>query len=71
MLPQIWMAVKSILGLINFSEFCSDRQLSNVDVIVADISNYDMEGSFDRIFSIEMFEVKNALNLHLRFEGSL
>lgn len=65
------MAVNSILGLINFSEFCSDRQLSNVDVIVADISNYDMEGSFDRIFSIEMFEVKNALNLHLRFEGSL
>ncbi|ONK80901.1 uncharacterized protein A4U43_C01F23000 [Asparagus officinalis] len=33
-----------------------DLQLSNVKIIVADISKFEMEASFDRIISIEMFE---------------
>lgn len=36
-----------------FREF----QLQNVEIIVADISTFEMEGSYDRILSIEMFEV--------------
>lgn len=32
-------------------------QLENVEIIVADISTFDMEASYDRVFSIEMFEV--------------
>lgn len=31
--------------------------LPNVEIIVADISNFEMEAWFDRIVSIEMFEV--------------
>nr|QGQ64077.1 WRKY transcription factor 54 [Santalum album] len=43
---------------------CRDRQLQNVDIIVADISTYEMEASYDRIFSIEMFEhMKNYKDL--------
>ncbi|KAL5055415.1 hypothetical protein RYX36_036097 [Vicia faba] len=34
-----------------------ELQLQNVDIIVADISTFEMEASYDRIFSIEMFEV--------------
>lgn len=34
-----------------------DRQLQNVEIIVADISTSEMEASYDRIYSIEMFEV--------------
>lgn len=34
-----------------------DLNLHNVEIIVADISTFDMEASYDRIFSIEMFEV--------------
>ncbi|KAK9274183.1 hypothetical protein L1049_018997 [Liquidambar formosana] len=37
-------------------EQCRDLQLHNVEIIVADISTFDMEASYDRIFSIEMFE---------------
>lgn len=38
--------------------FCSrENELSNVEIIVADISKFEMERSFDRIISIEMFEV--------------
>nr|POE57195.1 (s)-coclaurine n-methyltransferase [Quercus suber] len=33
-----------------------DLQLQNVKIIVADISVIEMEASYDRIFSIEMFE---------------
>lgn len=40
-----------------FTVFCRDRQLQNVEIIVADISTFEMEESYDRIFSIEMFEV--------------
>ena len=31
--------------------------MQNVEIIVADISIFEMEASYDRIFSIEMFEV--------------
>lgn len=34
-----------------------DHHLQNVEIIVADISTFDMEASYDRIFSIGMFEV--------------
>lgn len=34
-----------------------DLELQNVEIIVADISTFYMEASYDRIFSIEMFEV--------------
>lgn len=35
-----------------------ENELSNVEIIVADISKFEMERSFDRIISIEMFEVQ-------------
>uniref|UniRef100_A0A166HWS0 (S)-coclaurine N-methyltransferase n=1 Tax=Daucus carota subsp. sativus TaxID=79200 RepID=A0A166HWS0_DAUCS len=45
-------------------ERCRDLDLHNVEIIVADISTYDMEASYDRIFSIEMFEhMKNYKEL--------
>ncbi|KAK4480144.1 hypothetical protein RD792_013202 [Penstemon davidsonii] len=45
-------------------EQCRDLQLNNVKVIVADISTFEMEASYDRIFSIEMFEhMKNYQDL--------
>ncbi|TYJ32546.1 hypothetical protein E1A91_A05G042900v1 [Gossypium mustelinum] len=41
-----------------------DRQLQNVEIIVADISTFEMEASYDRIYSIEMFEhMKNYHDL--------
>lgn len=40
-------------------------QLENVEIIVADISTFEMEASYDRIFSIEMFEVKLSSGLVL------
>ncbi|CAL1414620.1 unnamed protein product [Linum trigynum] len=43
---------------------CRDRQLQNVEIHVADISKFEMEASFDRIYSIEMFEhMKNYRDL--------
>ncbi|KAF5179256.1 (S)-coclaurine N-methyltransferase [Thalictrum thalictroides] len=45
-------------------EQCRERQLQNVEIIVADISTYEMDASFDRVFSIEMFEhMKNYKEL--------
>ncbi|KAK7351293.1 hypothetical protein VNO77_10624 [Canavalia gladiata] len=45
-------------------EKCMDLQLKNLDIIVADISKFEMEASYDRIFSIEMFEhMKNYKDL--------
>ncbi|PIA42937.1 hypothetical protein AQUCO_02000409v1 [Aquilegia coerulea] len=45
-------------------EQCRERQLQNVEIIVADISTYEMDASFDRVFSIEMFEhMKNYKKL--------
>lgn len=53
----------SITGICNsttqkahIEEQCRDLQLSNVNIIVADISKFEMESSFDRVISIEMFE---------------
>ncbi|KAA3490511.1 (S)-coclaurine N-methyltransferase-like [Gossypium australe] len=41
-----------------------DRQLQNVEIIAADISTFEMEASYDRIYSIEMFEhMKNYHDL--------
>ena len=39
-----------------------DLELQNVEIIVADISTFEMEASYDRIFSIEMFEVQSNLS---------
>ncbi|VFQ68181.1 unnamed protein product [Cuscuta campestris] len=45
-------------------EQCQTLQLRNVEIIVADISPFEMEGTYDRIFSIEMFEhMKNYKDL--------
>ncbi|MCL7036210.1 hypothetical protein MKW94_030593 [Papaver nudicaule] len=48
----------------HIEEQCRELQLQNVEIIVADISTFDMEGSYDRIVSIEMFEhMKNYKEL--------
>lgn len=48
----------------SIEERCRDLNLHNVEIIVADISTFDMEASYDRIFSIEMFEhMKNYKEL--------
>ncbi|KAL9259331.1 (S)-coclaurine N-methyltransferase-like protein [Drosera capensis] len=48
----------------HIEEQCRDRQLQNVEIIVADISTFEMVASYDRIFSIEMFEhMKNYRDL--------
>ncbi|EOY29984.1 S-adenosyl-L-methionine-dependent methyltransferases superfamily protein isoform 2 [Theobroma cacao] len=45
-------------------EQCRDHHLQNVEIIVADISSFEMEASYDRIYSIEMFEhMKNYQDL--------
>ncbi|KDP34060.1 hypothetical protein JCGZ_07631 [Jatropha curcas] len=38
---------------------CRDLQLQNAEIIVADISTFEMEASYDRICSIGMFEDLN------------
>lgn len=48
----------------HIEEQCRDLELQNVEISVADISTFDMEASYDRIFSIEMFEhMKNYQDL--------
>ncbi|XP_059662026.1 (S)-coclaurine N-methyltransferase-like [Cornus florida] len=45
-------------------EQARELQLQNVEIIVADISTFEMEASYDRIYSIEMFEhMKNYRDL--------
>ncbi|RLM56020.1 hypothetical protein C2845_PM10G15160 [Panicum miliaceum] len=45
-------------------EQCRENELSNVEIIVTDISKFEMGRSFDRIISIEMFEhMKNYKSL--------
>ncbi|WOL09053.1 (S)-coclaurine N-methyltransferase [Canna indica] len=45
-------------------ERCRHLELSTIKIIVADISNFEMEASFDRVVSIEMFEhMKNYKKL--------
>lgn len=54
----------SVTQKAHIEEQCRDLQLQNVEIIVADISIFDMEASYDRIFSIEMFEhMKNYRDL--------
>ncbi|EXB48301.1 (S)-coclaurine N-methyltransferase [Morus notabilis] len=54
----------------HIEERCRELQLQNVKIIVADISTFEMEGSYDRIFSIEMFEhMKNYRDLLKKISG--
>ncbi|KAK4388719.1 (S)-coclaurine N-methyltransferase [Sesamum angolense] len=53
---QVTGICNSITQKAHIEEQCQDLQLQNVEIIVADISTFDMEASYDRIFSIEMFE---------------
>ncbi|KAK9076857.1 hypothetical protein SSX86_005191 [Deinandra increscens subsp. villosa] len=54
----------SVTQKAHIEEQCSKLGLQNVEIIVADISTFEMEGSYDRIFSIEMFEhMKNYKDL--------
>ncbi|PWZ06384.1 (S)-coclaurine N-methyltransferase [Zea mays] len=61
----------SVTGICNsttqkafIEEQCRENELSNIEIIVADISKFEMERSFDRIVSIEMFEhMKNYKSL--------
>eukprot|EP00258_Populus_trichocarpa_P029607 XP_024445626.1 (S)-coclaurine N-methyltransferase isoform X2 [Populus trichocarpa] len=41
---------------VHIDEQCRDLQLQNVEIIVANISTFEMQASYDRIYSIEMFE---------------
>ncbi|XP_038898146.1 (S)-coclaurine N-methyltransferase-like isoform X2 [Benincasa hispida] len=51
-------------------EQCRDLQLHNVNIIVADISTFEMEAQYDRIFSVEMFEhMKNYKDLLKKISG--
>ncbi|XP_054798618.1 (S)-coclaurine N-methyltransferase-like isoform X2 [Prosopis cineraria] len=53
-------------------ERCRDLMLQNVEIIVADISTFEMDASYDRIFSIEMFEhMKNYKDLLKKIAGWL
>lgn len=48
----------------HIEEQCKEFELFNVDIIVADICEYEMDASYDRILSIEMFEhMKNYKRL--------
>ncbi|KAI3468090.1 hypothetical protein Pfo_024753 [Paulownia fortunei] len=61
---QITGICNSITQKTHIEEQCRDLQLQNVEIIVADVSTFDMEASYDRIFSIEMFEhMKNYQDL--------
>ncbi|GAB4837054.1 hypothetical protein Ancab_001969 [Ancistrocladus abbreviatus] len=54
----------SVTQKAHIEEQCRDLQLENVEIIVADISTFEMEASYDRIISIEMFEhMKNYQDL--------
>ncbi|GKV00095.1 hypothetical protein SLEP1_g12843 [Rubroshorea leprosula] len=61
----------SITGICNsvtqkahIDEQCRALQMQNVEIIVADITTFEMEASYDRIYSIEMFEhMKNYQDL--------
>ncbi|KAK6782315.1 hypothetical protein RDI58_020111 [Solanum bulbocastanum] len=46
----------SVTQKAHIEEQCRELQLRNLEIIVADISIFEMEGSYDRILSIEMFE---------------
>ncbi|KAJ4844329.1 hypothetical protein Tsubulata_050485 [Turnera subulata] len=44
-------------------EQCRDLQLHNLETIVADISTFEIVASYDRIFSVGMFEVSALMPL--------
>ncbi|KAL3361067.1 hypothetical protein AABB24_014132 [Solanum stoloniferum] len=46
----------SVTQKAHIDEQCRELQLQNLEIIVADISTFEMEESYDRILSIEMFE---------------
>ncbi|KAL3361066.1 hypothetical protein AABB24_014132, partial [Solanum stoloniferum] len=46
----------SVTQKAHIEEQCRELQLQNLEIIVADISTFEMEESYDRILSIEMFE---------------
>ncbi|KAH7523850.1 (S)-coclaurine N-methyltransferase [Ziziphus jujuba] len=51
-------------------EQCRDLKLQNVEIIVADISTFEMEATYDRLISIEMFEhMKNYKDLLKKISG--
>ncbi|XP_078432110.1 (S)-coclaurine N-methyltransferase-like isoform X3 [Wolffia australiana] len=50
----------------HIEERCRELQLSNVNIIVADISKFEMEAAFDRVISIEMFEHMKNYKLLLK-----
>ncbi|KAF9622561.1 hypothetical protein IFM89_032126 [Coptis chinensis] len=54
-------AQKSII-----EERCKNLELSNVDVILADVTNYDTKETFDRIIVIEAVEHMKNVGLFLR-----
>ncbi|KAL8537480.1 hypothetical protein ACS0TY_012558 [Phlomoides rotata] len=61
---QVTGICNSVTQKAHIEEQCRDNQLQNVEIIVADISTFDMEATYDRIFSIEMFEhMKNYQEL--------
>nr|XP_043629186.1 (S)-coclaurine N-methyltransferase-like [Erigeron canadensis] len=54
----------SVTQKAHIEEHCGKLSLKNVEILVADVSTFEMEGSYDRIFSIEMFEhMKNYKDL--------
>jgi hypothetical protein len=46
-------------GVLKGCWFCRKRGLSNVTVITCDINTFNIDKTFDRILSIEMFEVSH------------
>jgi cyclopropane-fatty-acyl-phospholipid synthase len=49
-----------------------ERGLSNIEVITADMNHFDIDKSFDRIVSVEMFEhMRNYVELFRRVRGWL
>ncbi|URE19752.1 rRNA small subunit methyltransferase G [Musa troglodytarum] len=63
----------SVTGICNSStqkthieEQCRHLQLSNVEIIVADIAKFEMEASFDRVVSIGMFEYMKNYKMLLK-----
>ncbi|KAK6927251.1 hypothetical protein RJ641_005842 [Dillenia turbinata] len=54
----------SVTQKAHIDERCRELLLENVEIIVADISTFEMEASYDRVYSIGMFEhMKNYKDL--------
>ncbi|XP_074317340.1 (S)-coclaurine N-methyltransferase-like isoform X2 [Silene latifolia] len=61
---QVTGICNSVTQKAHIEDQCRELKLQNVEIIVADISTFEMEGAYDRIFSIEMFEhMKNYRDL--------